>query len=292
MKRNAAITIFSFLCLLTISCAQSQKNDKNEDSYKSPKGYDLNHPTEYKMPDALLEISGVTFSEGNSQTFYAIQDEEGKLFYAKLGDKRLSHTKFGKHGDYEDVAICGNLVIVLKSNGKLYTFPLSEIKETELANVQEITNLLPGGEYESMYADEKAKKLYVLCKNCDDEKTTKSSTGYIFDIEDNGTIQPAGNFKIEVAEIKKITGDKKINFRPSAVAKNLLTNQWYIVSSVNGLLVVTDASFKVMAAYPLDHKLFIQPEGLAFDNQGNLYISNEGDEFSKGNVLKFNLTTK
>jgi hypothetical protein len=101
--------------MMSFSCAQSQQ------AYKSPKGYNLNKPEKYKMPDDLLEISGISFAGGNAATFYAIQDEEGKLFYGKLGAERVSHTKFGKHGDYEDVAISGNLVTVLKSNGKLYT---------------------------------------------------------------------------------------------------------------------------------------------------------------------------
>jgi hypothetical protein len=286
MNKKAVIYISALLSLLSVSCVQSQQK-----SYPSPKGYNLTKPIKYKMPDDLLEISGISFNQGNANTFYAIQDEEGKLFFGKLGDTKVSHTKFGKHGDYEDVSICGNLVIVLKSNGKLYTFPLSEVKEPELTHVQEQTSLLPGGEYESMYADEAAKKLYVLCKNCDDEKTTKSSSGYVFNIQPNGTLQAAGNFKIEVKQIKKLTGDSKINFRPSAIAKNPLTREWYVVSSVNELLVVADANWNVTAAYPLDHKLFLQPEGVAFDKQGNLYISNEGDEFSRGTVLKFNYLT-
>jgi len=284
MKKYSFIYIATLLSIMSFSCAQSQQ------AHKSPQGYNLNSPTKYKMPDDLLEISGISFVKGDPATFYAIQDEEGKLFYGKLGAERVSHTKFGKHGDYEDVAICGNIVTVLKSNGKLYTFPLSQIADAELANVQEQQNLLPPGEYESMYADEAARTLYVLCKNCDEEKTTKSSSGYIFNIQANGAIQAAGNFKIEVKQIRKLTGDNKIKFRPSAIAKNPVTKQWYILSSVNGLLVVADANWNVTAAYDLDHKIFLQPEGLAFDKQGNMYISNEGDEFSRGNVLKFTYT--
>jgi hypothetical protein len=284
MKISAILYLSLLFSLLSFSCAQSQQ------SYPSPPGYNLKQPIKFKMPDDLLEISGIAFDRGNENTFYAIQDEDGKLFYGKLGATKVNHIKFGKHGDYEDLAICGNLMIILKSNGKLYTFPLSEIHEQELSHVQEQTKLLPVGEYESMYADQQRRKLYVLCKNCEDERTSKSSTGYIFDILPNNTFKPAGNFKIEVKQIKRFTGDEKMKFRPSAMAWSNTAKQWYIVSAVNQLLLTADANFKVTAAYDLDHKTFLQPEGIAFDNSGNMYISNEGDEFARGNVLKFNYT--
>jgi hypothetical protein len=76
------------------------------------------------MPASLLEISGVAFKEGDSNMLYAEQDEEGKVFYLKPGDTKAQHTKFGKNGDYEDIAICGDKVILLKSDGSLYVFPL------------------------------------------------------------------------------------------------------------------------------------------------------------------------
>ncbi|MFT7436029.1 MAG: hypothetical protein ACI8UX_001828, partial [Psychromonas sp.] len=33
--------------------------------------------------------------------------------------------------------------------------------------------------------------------------------------------------------------------------------------------------------------LFPQPEGIAFDSKGNLYISNEGGEYTKPNLILF-----
>ena len=71
-------------------------------------------------------------------------------------------------------------------------------------------------------------------------------------------------------------------------AKNLNTNEWYILSSVNKMLIVADADWNVKNVYALNPAQFHQPEGIAFDNQFNLYISNEGDLVSPGNVLKFN----
>jgi uncharacterized protein YjiK len=84
-----------------------------------------------------------------------------------------------------------------------------------------------------------------------------------------------------------LTKKNKSAFRPSALTKDPLTGDWYILSAVNKLLVVADKSWKVKGAYPLNTHTFNQPEGIAFDNDGNLYISNEGDGFIDGNILKF-----
>jgi uncharacterized protein YjiK len=282
--KSICYTLLGAACLLWASCAQTQ-----EQNYKSPKRYNLKEGAPYKMPEELLEISGITFHKGNPDTVFAIQDEDGKLYYGKLmeGTMRVRHTKFGKHGDYEDIAICNNRVFILKSNGKIYTFHIDDIKEKELSSVQELTSILPPGEYESMYADEEKRKLYVLCKNCEDEKTTKSSTGYVFDVMPNDSLKQSGTFKIEVKQITDLIDDDKIKFRPSAMAQNTITKVWFLVSAVNEILVITDPQWKVKEVYPLNHKTFLQPEGIAFDKKGNMYISNEGDEISKGTILKF-----
>ena len=45
--------------------------------------------------------------------------------------------------------------------------------------------------------------------------------------------------------------------------------------------------WKIKNVYQLDPAIFHHPEGIAFDEQSNLYISNEGDETQNGNILKF-----
>jgi uncharacterized protein YjiK len=146
---------------------------------------------------------------------------------------------------------------------------------------------LPTGEYEGLYADEKTNQLYALCKNCNADNTKKSSTGYIFKMAANGAVTQSGQFSINVKDIETQVGKKKAAFHPSALAKNQSTNEWYILSSVNKLIVITDAAFKVKGVYPIRPSLFIQPEGIAFDDQNNLYISNEGDKLTPGTVYKF-----
>ena len=267
---------------LIISCKNKEKAIP-----VSPPGYDLNNPVKYKMPEDLTEISGFAFHNGKNDSVYAEQDEEGFLFNLKLGDKKANYTKFGKSGDYEDVAICREQVIMLKSDGTLFTFPFSQVRTKEVTKVQKTKGQLPEGEFEAMCADEKTGLVYVLCKHCADEKTSKSSSGYILKLQADGTLKQTGSFAIDVKEIERLADKKRVPFRPSAIAKNTFTNEWYVLSSVNKMLVVADVNWKVKNVYPLSVTIFGQPEGMAFDNQRNLYISNEGDQLSAGNILKF-----
>lgn len=272
---------WTFILLLAFAMPACDQQEKKS----SPPGYDLTAPERFAMPETLLEISGISFLNGNSDTVYAIQDEEGKLFRLAWGVKKQYHAKFGKSGDYEDLGFLRGKAIILKSNGQLYTFPASDAIYTEVDSVQEWKDVLPKGEYESMYGDESSGNIYVLCKNCEQDNNKDKISGYILQLGDQITM--AGNFQLDVNSIKTITGKVKRGFRPSGLAKNPITGEWYIVSAVNKLLVVADAQWKIQGAYQLDGNRFYQPEGIAFDKNGNLYISNEGDDISDGNILKF-----
>lgn len=281
-KFNFGIFAAIFISLTGLSCV-----DKKDQKLASPPGYDINKPEKYGMPDILQEISGIAFNKGDNSIIYAQQDEDGDVFSLPIGKKEHTQTKFAKKGDYEDISIINDWVIILKSNGDLFTFPIGETKKEEITNVKESKDLVPKGEYEGMFADEKTGKVYLLCKTCKVDKNTKNASGYIFDFQSDGTFKPAGNFTVDVSSIDKLTGKKKNTFHPSALALNPLSNEWFIVSSVNKVLVVTDQQWKVKGAYHLSANIYNQPEGIAFDKQGNLYISNEGSETQVGNVLRF-----
>ena len=273
---------YLFILLLTAGSCNYKKN-----ILKTNDGYDLNKPEIFNMPDVLNEISGITFNKGNPDTVYAEQDEEGKLFHFKLGDKKTVMSKFGKHGDYEDVSICDGFVIMLRSDGVLFTFPLTETNEEKPDNVKEWDEMLPPGEYEGLSSNDATGQVYVLCKHCSDDKTSKKMNGYIFSLGKDGGIKASGNFEINVEDIEAKSGSNKINLHPSALALNPFTREWYIISSVNKLLIVAKADWKIKEVYALRPDLFLQPEGIAFDNKGTLYISNEQNTAAYGTILKF-----
>lgn len=272
------------VALLAAGCNSTQKEAEQF------REYDLSKPEKFNLPESLFEVSGIAFDKGRSDTIYAIQDEEGKLFRLAWDVPKQRHSKFGKKGDYEDVSIINDRAYILKSNGTIYTFPMAEAVFQEPEGVVEVKGMLPKGEYEGMYGDEGTGELFIICKNCAGDDSKNSVSGYILKTGPDSAIAQSRTFSINVDEIKAITGKVSRGFRPSGIARNPVTTEWYIISAVNQLLVVADRQWKVRDAHHLNGNMFIQPEGIAFDNAGNLYISNEGDDLFSGNVLKFRKT--
>lgn len=284
--RRLYMNFLYFIVLPAIFGTSACKNPPNK--YSSPKGYDFTKPDKFNMPSSLLEVSGITFYKDNNDTIYSIQDEDGKLFRQKWDVKKQYNMKFARKGDFEDLAIFNEMVFVLKSNGILYSFPFTEVLKSKSEQVRERKHLLPKGEYEGLYADGETNKLFVLCKSCAEDKKTKQLSGYIFEYKPEAdSLIAAGNFKLNLNQIKTVNPKLKSSLSPSALTRNLKTNEWYVLSSANKVLLVADSNWKIKAAHRLNSSIFNQPEGIAFDKDLNLYISNEGDEVNDGNIIKF-----
>lgn len=267
-----------FLC----ACAQTTQ------VYMSPKGYNLNKGEQLFVPDALHELSGIAFPEESSKHIFANEDENGLVYYFAPGEHEYKQIIFGKKGDYEGLAIGNGYIVVLESKGTVYTFPYSDILQKNATNVKVNKNLIPKAEYESLAASTVDSLLYIICKKCAVDQSSSTVTGYILGLSKEGDVFNKGEFKIDEKQIDLFSSLKGKQFRPSALTKNKRTNEWYILSSINKMLVVANDKWEVIGAYPLDPSLFNQPEAIAFDDAGNLYIGNEGgNKANKATLLKF-----
>lgn len=254
----------------------------------SPPGYDLAAPQKFVMPQALREISGITFIRPNNDTLYSIEDEDGKLFYFHPGGGQPVYRKFGKKGDYEDVTVLGSnmgkFFVVLRSDGSLFAFPTSFVQDGK-KDVEEYPNILPAGEYEGLFGDDD-NSLYALCKDCKEDNQREGVSVFKLQRNGKGHLKIMDHFTVDVSRINLADEQRKHKFHPACLARHPITREWYIVSSVNKVLLVLDNQWKLKSAYSLDPTLFKQPEGLAFDSKGNMYISNEGGD-GDANVLLF-----
>lgn len=285
-----AITKYFFCIIFFVFMILGMACHSAENESMRLKEYDLSKPEVFTMPESLKEISGIALSKGKSDVFYAVQDEEGKVFQLTWRNQTPKYTSFAGKGDFEDITMLKEQIVVLKSNGGLFVFPLAETGLTETTKTRAYKGLLPKGEYEGMFGDEASGKIYVLCKSCAGDIPDKSISGYILNA--GNPVQKSGSFTLDVAQIKALAGKLKKGFQPSALAKNPVTGDWFILSSVNKLLVVTDKNWKTKEVYPLNPNHFNQPEGIVFDKSGNLFISNEGDETKNGNIMKFKRLVK
>src|SRR5690349_16216710 len=113
----------SFLLLSLVACGQSGKKTKQNEVVNTLPPYNLHTPQLFKLPKVHNEISGISFLNDDATAVYAEQDEEGIFFFKQKTAYEIKETKFGRKGDYEDVQICNGYVVMLRSDGTLFTFP-------------------------------------------------------------------------------------------------------------------------------------------------------------------------
>jgi uncharacterized protein YjiK len=243
-------------------------------------GYDLTHPDKIiELPGEVNEISGITYNDGH---VFAIDDEHGDLFKIELKDKpKIEKWSFGKSKDYEDVVLFNNTFFVLNSNGQIVEFdkkfPIDKTNKEEIKNKGQ-------NEYESLYYDPAVQKLVVLCKDCSNDKKDEN-TAFSYDLSSQ-SFDKKPLYIIEQKQIEKVLGKKIEKFKPSAATVNPLTQEVYVISSINKLLLIMKNNTMIKAT-PLDPKLFNQPEGITFSPNGDLFISNEAGTKGKATILMF-----
>jgi uncharacterized protein YjiK len=258
--------------------------------------YDLDNPVKkIYLPSILEEVSGQTLI--NDEIIIFIQDEEGDLFFYDLKEERLiKRVDFGKDADYEDVALVGDEVYVLRSNGLLFRLKNYE-DENEIKTKEIETRLSKKNNCEGLAYDPVENRLLIALKGDpevhDDQDFDGYKAIYAYDFEqEKVSKKPA--YLIELKKIKDLenaslyekwshriaetfeeSGD--IRFQPSAIAIHPLTDQIYILASVGKALVVMNRNGDLESIQQLDKWRFVQPEGIAFGADGTLYISSEGD---------------
>jgi uncharacterized protein YjiK len=252
---------------------------------ESPPGYNFSSPIKFWMPLKLDEISGISIY---NDCLYAIQDEQGRLYHFRLDSDKIKSTKFGSKADYEDLAILDSTLFILESNGSIYFFPLAFADSAEADDIQSWTVFSIQCEYEGLYADSRTNRLYILSKECKNDKTTQKRAGIIMEWK-NDSLEWIDSFSIDIELLKKIKGNKKVKFKPSAIAMHPITHQWYILSSTDKLLLITDEKFIPRFTFKLKESFLSQPEGICFDAVGNLYIASEKGNAFEGKIFKFEI---
>jgi uncharacterized protein YjiK len=237
-------------------------------------GYDLENPDRVQaLPVILKEISGITMVDSN--TIACIQDENGILiFYDILQNKIISQPVFYENGDYEGICKVDTSIFILRSDGAL--FEISNYQSNAL-KVNAFATEMAGSNNEGLCYDQKHKRLLIARKNkmAKGKEFKNKRVIYSFDLASKTlNLQPV--FKFDVDTIRKIISGKKIHFAISEIAIHPVTHKLFVLSSMDHLLFIINENGTVENIVQLNPKIFIQPEGMTFRENGDMFITNEG----------------
>jgi len=266
------------VCCVALSCNTSKKKLPLSNSSR----YDLLNPVIMKLPEGLAEISGIVYYPKDTAVF-AIEDEDGLFYKISLNRKEdIKKWRFDKKHDFEDIVMHDSIFYVLISNGNIESLQFGAADSIVTAKFKFPDAGKKTNEFETMYYDDSLQQLVLLCKDCEiDNKNTVTAWGYNIVSQ----VYTPSVFTIDIQPVAQKLGIEKIKLRPSAAAINPVTNELYILSSINHLIVVTGRKGEFKELYQLDPGIYKQAEGIAFTPSGDLIISNESHETGLPNIL-------
>ena len=293
-----------FLSLMLLSCIFMSCNNTEKKQDKSLKVEDIS-PSDYEvyqMPKELNEISGITFI--NDSLVASIEDENGIIyFYDLIKKKIIREIEFAKPDDYEDLVLVGNDIYVVAANGTI--FKIENYKADKPVVSKFKTQLNEENNIESLAYDANNQTLLLIVKDKNLIKDKAQKDIYSFSLATKKLNEiPAYSIKLEDIESQfkgdkleetskkflKVMGNKNLNeiIKPSAMTFHPQTNDLYILSAINQIIIVLTKDNILKKVIPFKGKDFIQPEGIAFNSKGVLFISNEGKN-KQGNIIKVNI---
>lgn len=234
-------------------------------------GYDCETLVKTELEEPLNEISGLAYDKQRN-TFLAVNDEQGVIFVLEPETFRIkSNIHFASKGDYEEIQLAdkGNTIYILRSDGTIFKMLYDG---SAVSDVKTFGYEGSKAEFESFYIKSSGVELVLIPKNSKKQKADGEVIGYTINCDTGQPLSPE-DLKIDGRRLKAAPG-----IHPSAVAIQPNTKYIYLLASVERILIVLNTSHKIIAEYKLPAALFQQPEGITFDAQNNLYISNESKD--------------
>ncbi|MEO8406337.1 MAG: SdiA-regulated domain-containing protein [Chitinophagaceae bacterium] len=291
---NTLVIAFFFMIFASCNNSSGKKTEEVHATANGKEGagnFNFTKPiAKWVLPDQLKEISGIVKLDSNQ--IMAIEDLHAALYVLNLDDGKATiantipfYETAKEKIDIEDLAIVGDTVYALWSHGSL--FKINDWKNAK--QVTEIkTDLGKENNTEGLAYDPVTGNLLIACKNKSGEEDEKKSTRSVFEYDiKKGTLKTDPFLLIEKKDLKKMSGDD-IKFYPSAIAVHPVTHDVYVLSSKDSKCI---AQFthdgKLIGFDYLNKDLLLQPEGLCFDAEGNLYISTEGKNGASPYIYEF-----
>lgn len=294
---------YKWICILFLiltGCSVSNKhNEKNS-------GYKFNSPDlTLILPDILHEISGLTYL--TDTTIACVQDENGLLFIYDINNNKIQEQlTFNYDGDYEAITRVGRKLYVLQSDGIL--FEIIDFTSKDFIKYSYYTGI-PADNNEGLCYDPENNRLLIACKGKlgKGPEFKDKRVIYGFDLTSKKlSEEPVYEFDLQV--IKQFALDNRINlptrikkkgqvvdpiikFATSAICIHPISSKLYLLSATDHLIFIFNSLGEIEHIEQLDPEIFNKAEGITFFENGDMLITNEGQD-KRPSLLRFNYKAK
>ncbi len=239
----------------------------------------------WDLPSILQEVSGISYLGNNEMA--CIQDEDGVIFIYNLETSEITaRIPFGEVADYEGLTVEKDTAYIARSDGKIYKVMNFRGESPEI-DTYEISGL-DINEMESLEFDAKTNRLLFAVKEYNNRKETKGI--YAFDLVTK-KLNKERHFTLDGNDdiYKQLRGGPSSGIiRPSSLRFHPITGELYVLEGNQPKLIILDKDGNEVKIHLLDPETFPQPEGLTFDDENRLYISNESRR-QPANILRVKL---
>jgi uncharacterized protein YjiK len=262
--------------------------------------YDFSNPEVVELPKELHEISGLTIV--NDTTFAAIQDEQGIIYLLDTLGNIKKQIPFAGPGDFEGIAVVENDFYTLRSDGKL--FRVQHWHNQRTLHVDSFETHIQNINNEGFCYDKKNHLLLIGSKSKRSKSTADKNlrTIYSYNI-DSQQLDTTRTIEMNIQEIMNFASTHQIDLHqipskkdPLKMQPNLkiqisgmyihpVTNDLYVLSAGDYYLFILDEQRKMKSIYALPARLYNKSEGIVICKNGQLVISNEGQQ-NKPTLLK------
>lgn len=268
---NLFVGLFVAVLLATAVIGFTKVSQSNAHITKGMDNYNISET--WELPEELNEISGIVWIDNH--TLACVQDEHGVIYIYDLDEKSITEEiPFAGNGDYEGIAIHGNDIYVMQSDGLLY-----EVKNWRATNKvvsSHQTGFKSSHNMESLTYSGIDNSLLTAPKDKDATEDFKGIYRISLPSKKVNINAPAYKIDMKADDLKAYRGKKLYKtFNPSDIAVHPITNEIYVLEGKNPKLLILDSEGALKTVYKLDEINFPQPEGMTFSNDGDLYISNE-----------------
>jgi uncharacterized protein YjiK len=246
-----------------------------EDTVLSHYSFAADSLVQWKLPKKLTEISGLAatpdgrlFAHGDEQgVVYQIDYANGSLIKAfALGDPAV-------RDDFEGIAVAGDVVYLVTSNGTLYRARVGGDGE-HVGYQRSETGIQVQCEIEGLAVDSAGRELLLACKASRAAAQRDVRTIYRWSLQEQRVVA-AHSISIDATAVARRLDTK--DFNPSGIEYAGAAGHMILVAARQRALVEVDATGSVVAALrlPLSDR-HRQPEGIAIAPDGRLIIADEG----------------